>query len=119
MPNGMTDECIQLLLEHKTEINLVWENPSPEEQFGAKTTLLDKASSATFFMMIDATGGFYFLKNNEETRLYSVAAYPNQRTITIAKKAFTTSIGEALSNGWQTNNGMIVPNRIFEVKNVG
>lgn len=56
--NGRTDECIRLLLERKTDVELVWENPSPTSAFGNKTLNVDLSaySLAVVLFKLDSNG---------------------------------------------------------------
>ena len=98
-------------------IKKVWKNASIESAFGAQTL---KISATADYILILTNRGVTIVvpKNAGKIIYYGSEAYPNQRGFTYTDNSLAVTIGEVLNSGWQTNNNVLKPWYIFEIKGV-
>lgn len=100
-----------------TLVKLVWKNASIGSAFGAQT--LKISATADYILILTNRGEtIVVLKNAGRITHYGCEAYPNQRGFTYTDNSLAVTIGEELNSGWQTNNNVLKPWYIFEIKGV-
>ena len=98
-------------------IKKVWTNASLGSAFGAQT--LKISATADYILILTNRGEPIVVpKNAGKIIYYGCEAYPNQRGFTYADNSLAVTIGEVLNSGWQTNNNVLKPWYIFEIKGV-
>lgn len=98
-------------------IKKVWTNASIGSAFGAQT--LQISTTADYILILTNRGEtIVVLKNAGRITHYGCEAYPNQRGFTYTDNSLAVTIGEELNSGWQTNNNVLKPWYIFEIKGV-
>lgn len=98
-------------------IKKVWTNASIGSAFGAQT--LQISTTADYILILTNRGETIVVpKNAGKITHYGCEAYPNQRGFTYTDNSLAVTIGEELNSGWQTNNNVLKPWYIFEIKGV-
>lgn len=101
-------------------IKKVWTNASIGSAFGAQT--LKISATADYILILTSRGETIIVpKNAGKISYYGCEAYANQRTFTYTNNSLAVTAGEVLrssSSGWQTDNTVLKPWYIFEIKGV-
>lgn len=101
-------------------IKKVWTNASIGSAFGAQT--LQIPTTADYILILTNRGETIIVpKNAGKIVYYGCEAYPNQRGFTYTDNSLAVTNSEALqtvSSGWRTDNTMLKPWHIFEIKGV-
>lgn len=114
---GKTTAADALAALGGASIKKVWENASIGSTFGAQT--LQISTTADYILILTNRGVIIVVpKNAGRIIYYGCEAYPNQRGFTYTDNSLAVTIGEALNSGWQTNNNVLKPWYIFEIKGV-
>lgn len=98
-------------------IKTVWQNASIGSAFGAQTLQI---STTADYILILTNRGETIIVPKDAGRIvhYGNEAYPTQRGFTYTEGSLAVTIGEVLNSGWQTNNNVLKPWYIFEIKGV-
>lgn len=104
----------------KIEIKKVWTNASPTSAFGAQTLRI--STTADYILILTNRGEIIVVpKNAKGISYYGCEAYANQRTFTYTNNSLVVTNSQVLrssSAGWQTDNTVLKPWYIFEIKGV-
>lgn len=114
---GKTTAADALAALGGASIKKVWENASIGSAFGDQT--LQISTTADYILILTNRGVTIVVpKNAGRIIYYGCEAYPNQRGFTYTDNSLAVTIGEVLNSGWQTNNSVLKPWYIFEIKGV-
>lgn len=98
-------------------IKKVWENASIGSAFGAQT--LKISATADYILVLTHRGVVTMVpKGAGKIIYYGNEAYPVQRGFTYTEGSLAITIGEVLNSGWKTNNDVLKPWKVFELKGV-
>lgn len=98
-------------------IKKVWENASIGSAFGAQT--LQISTTADYILVLTNRGVVIMVpKGAGKIIYYGNEAYPVQRGFTYTEGSLAVTIGEVLNSGWKTNNDVLKPWKVFELKGV-